>query len=316
LREKVNTRLQAVFFSTTASALTTLATGEWPCRHGITGWWTYLPDKDICTVPLPFTDRATEQSLTELGLAAPELFPVPSIWPQLACTATSFLPGAVATSIYSQYAGGGTPTQSYEDLPQAVQAVEQHLAVARERSFTYLYLPQYDGLVHRLGTYHEEVFQLIRQIDTLLGDLAARLPESVRMVISADHGLVDVPQERCFWLSETDPLHALLRTAPSGERAAPIFHVKAGHRADFAREFQGRFADDLALLTSREVEDLQLLGPQKWSPVTRQRMGDFLGIAAKPVQILAATNHDVPHWLAGIHGGLTPDEMYVPLILA
>ena len=42
LREHLRSELRTVFPSSTAVALTSLATGEWPARHAVTGWWTYL----------------------------------------------------------------------------------------------------------------------------------------------------------------------------------------------------------------------------------------------------------------------------------
>jgi len=50
-------QLQAVFPSTTATALMTLATAEWPCRHGVTGWWLYLDQFNVTMTTVQFSDR-------------------------------------------------------------------------------------------------------------------------------------------------------------------------------------------------------------------------------------------------------------------
>ncbi len=46
LRRLLAMELRTVFPSTTASAITSLATGEWPAQHAVVGWWTHLPVLD------------------------------------------------------------------------------------------------------------------------------------------------------------------------------------------------------------------------------------------------------------------------------
>ena len=72
------------------------------------------------------------------------------------------------------------------------------------------------------------------------------------MVITADHGLVNIPEERRIILSEKDPLNGHLRCLPTGEPMVPIFHTLPGHEEGFAMEFRERFGEHYALLTPEE----------------------------------------------------------------
>ena len=69
LRRRLAMELRTVFPSTTAVALTTLATGEWPARHGITGWWTYLREVDGAVTVVRFERRMGQKPLGELDVA-------------------------------------------------------------------------------------------------------------------------------------------------------------------------------------------------------------------------------------------------------
>jgi predicted AlkP superfamily pyrophosphatase or phosphodiesterase len=60
--------LSATCPSTTACALTSVATADYPNHHGITGWFTHLPELDATIIPLPFIERFSRQPLTERGL--------------------------------------------------------------------------------------------------------------------------------------------------------------------------------------------------------------------------------------------------------
>ena len=69
MRRHLAGRLRSVFPSTTATALTTLHTALWPADHGVGGWWTYLPARDLMCVTLPFRQRHTETPLARLGVS-------------------------------------------------------------------------------------------------------------------------------------------------------------------------------------------------------------------------------------------------------
>jgi len=307
-------RLQAVWLSTTAVALTTLATGRWPCAHGVPGWWTYLDGFGLSAVTLPFEERASGRSLRHFGVSPADLFPVPSVWAALKCRPTSVLPAKIAGTPYSRYARGGTAAVGYKELPQAGDRVCTAVREADRPSFIYLYLPQLDARQHHKGTGHAEVGALLVILERHLARLAEALAGAARIVISADHGQVNVPRRRGFFLPADDPLGELLRCRPTGEPSVPIFHVRDGRREAFLAEFTARFGEEFALLAPEEVEHLRLLGPGRLSPVMRRRLGTFIGIAQEPAKFYIQPA-DPGAGNVAVHGGLSRDEMYVPLVL-
>ena len=315
LRSHLADRLQAVFPSTTAAALTTQATGQWPCDHALTGWWLYLESHDLTAVSLPFEERFSEQPLDRFGVSAGELYPLPSFWTSLNHRVLSILPEDVAESTYSIYARAGTPCRGYKDLAEALSLVLKTLAANDAPDFTYLYLPHVDSLCHDHGAAHEKVKQFLFILDDALGEMASNMPKAVRTIITADHGLVDIPGERRVILSDTDPLRSALRCLPTGEAAVPIFHVRAGHEKGFKDAFRSRFGEMFALLTPDEVETLRLLGPGPLSPVTKKRLGTFVGIAPQPAVFLVRPPGAEPSKMKGYHGGLSRQEMEIPLII-
>jgi len=62
------------------------------------------------------------------------------------------------------------------------------------------------------------------------------------------------------------------------------------------------------------VEELRLLGPGELSPVTRQRLGTFVGIAPEPATFFIEPV-DASAGFAGVHGGLRPAEVYMPFVV-
>ena len=83
--------LHTVFPSTTASAFTSMATGEWPSRHAAVGWYTYVPQVDAVTTIIPFLRSIDDSPLTDLGLTVSEALPVPSLLAGISRPSLSFL---------------------------------------------------------------------------------------------------------------------------------------------------------------------------------------------------------------------------------
>lgn len=316
LRRHVRGILRAVFPSTTAAALTTLATGRWPAVHGAVGWWIRLAGRDLSAVTLRFCERHSERLLTTFGVPLEEVFPVPSFWSRLGNRALCLLPEAIAGSPYSRYACGNGLVRAYCDLEEAFDKTCRAALEGPERGITYLYLPQLDGLCHDLGTTHPKVSALLEEIDQRVEHLAGLLKGRGRVLVCGDHGEVDVPAERRYILAAEDPLVSTLVCFPTGEPRVPLFHVQAGQEGTFKRAFQARFGNDFALLGTEEVSRLRLLGPEYPSEWTRMRMGSFLALAPQATVFYIESGKEEGAGNRAFHGGLTPAEMEIPLIVA
>ncbi|KPL03146.1 MAG: hypothetical protein AMK75_01800, partial [Planctomycetes bacterium SM23_65] len=233
LRTHLAGELRSVFLSTTACALTTLATGEWPAVHAVPGWWSYLKEFGLTAVTLPFVERDTKRPLTELGVEPRKVFPTPSIWPRLTYDMLTLLPERIRNSVYSTYSTGGMMQTGYVGFRDAESLLLKRVQNAWSPTFTYLYLPELDEMVHRKGTGAVDVHQLLFSLDGQFSKLARVLRGRARLVITSDHGLADVTEDRRFVLPEDDPLRAHLVCRPTGEPSVPIFHVHEGHEEVF-----------------------------------------------------------------------------------
>jgi hypothetical protein len=315
LRSAMLTELQSVFLSTTASALATLATAQWPCLHGVPGWWTRLEGRGITAVTLTHEERATKKPLSEFGVTAKELFPWSSFWPRMHYEALSVLPAKIVDTPFSSYLGGGTARRGYGDVKEAIRITSEAIVSALGPSFTFLYLPQVDTLSHQEGPGHEAVLDQVLILEQALAELVAALAGRARIVISADHGQAQVPEADRFVLFDHAPILKYLTCAPSGETNVPIFHVLPNCEDAFKAEFSARFREHFILLSLDHVERLRLLGPSDLSPIMKERMGHFIAIAQKPACICFGPPENSGSDNNGIHGGLSSAEMLVPLII-
>ena len=318
LPQHVDRELFTVFPSTTAVALTSLATGHWPTSHAVTGWWTHLDQVGGPVVILHYVTKAENRDLAELGVEPESAFPVPSTLSQFERDAQVVLPADFVDTTYSRYFSGGRRIVGYSSIEDAVTIVTQRVAEATAPTFTYLYFPHVDTLAHHHGMTRPEVREALMGIDAALARLHSDLGGKGRIVMTADHGLKDCPVSARHTLRPTRELLPLLRFPPSGDTRVMYLHVGDGARERVRRIFQREFGDRFHLITVDEADALRLFGPEPLSVETRNRMGDMVAISAgTDVLEYHAERGPTPSMMHNCHhSGLTPDEMRVPLAIA
>ena len=310
-RRSVAMELRTVYPSSTAPALTTLATAEWPASHSVTGWWLFLPSAAVTATILPFTERFSDSRLSR-GLAQ-DAFPAQGMLGAFARDVAVYMPRAIAASVYSTYAAGGNQCIGWGSLANAVDLITSRVELALSPTYSYLYVPFVDAAQHVHGPFDAAVTKTLRQVQSQIGRLAARLGARARIVVSADHGVT--PPDVIHTWDRTEPLIALLRFPPSGEPRAPCFHVREGKLAEFFDMFRQRYGNAFALLTLDQADSCNLFGRQGMSDETRRRLGDAVGIALGADVLLYEPAPALAN-MKGFHGGMLPDEMRVPLIVA
>ena len=315
LPEHVDRELFTVYPSTTAVALTSLATGQWPTTHAVTGWWTHLDQLGAPAGILHYVTRAENRDLAELGVKPESAFPVPSILSQFKRDAQVVVPVSLVDSTYSRYFSGGRRTVGFSSLQEALTMVAHRVLEATEPTFTYVYIPNVDGLAHRHGMTGPEVREALMELDAGLARLHSDLGGMGTIVMTADHGLKDTPVSARHTLGLS---RELLRFPPSGDARVMYLHVRDRARERVRRHFQHKFGDRFHLITVDEADALRLFGPETLSAETRNRMGDLVAISAG-ADVLEC--HAEPGPGQGVtmnchHSGLTPEEMRVPLAIA
>ncbi len=309
------TILSGVYPSTTAVALTSQATGLWPAEHGVTGWHTYLPDRNLTVLPLKASERFSRKSLKHFHIPFSEVIAPDSIVPRYTYSKRVFLKKSLRGGYFGKWAFFGITRTGASTFVHSFDRLIHHVHGAEGTWFSHLYIEDLDSVSHRRGPDSEAVGSLLEKIDAQLSRLRDAAGEQVRIIVTADHGHIGVDPERHHLLHEYDPILDLLLAPPSGESRNPIFHVRDGMEDLFADLFTKRYGDDFVLVTPQVVETEKLMGPVSLSDVTRARMGTFIGIAKTDaaIEYIPADGQSKNH--VGMHGGLSSQEIEVPLIV-
>jgi hypothetical protein len=309
--------LTSVFPSTTASAITTTFTGLSPAQHGLTGWFTWFSDVDAIAAPLPFRRRGDDKPLTELGFTPERLLDSPSLLDRLQGRSIVVSPRRIVDSDYSRHFGGGAERRSYDHLAELVQAIEAAVRSGPERKYVYAYYPEFDTVAHKHGVGSSQAAVRLQALDAAFAELLQRLAGTdTALVVSADHGFIDTPADEALALERYPELAAMLVRPLSGEPRVAFCHVRPGAVEAFmarARELLGAHAD---VRPSSQLLDEGWFGPGRAHARLAERAGDVALVMKRHATLKDWMPGEKQHVLIGNHGGVTEDEMLIPLVFA
>lgn len=283
--------------STTATAMTSLTTGAAPGEHGLVGY-------RIATSLGLLNALRWRADGRDVRAALPpdELQPVAPFCGQ---------PTAVVTHTKFRHSGftgahlrGGTFWE-WHDLPGFVAAVLG--AVGDGFRFVFAYYDAIDKIAHEFGLgrrYHSALAEAERLAVALRSDLPAEVP----LIVTADHGIVEVLEPPVM----IDPEVVALTDGWSGEARLLWLHACAGAESGLASACE-RYADIAEIAPVEQVLDEQWLG-RHVTVTARGRLGD-VALVPRGLQAFTMPDEKKPrHALIGRHGGLTAEEMLVPFV--
>ena len=297
-------RITTVFPSTTPIALTSFGTGLPPGEHGITGLYLRVDGRIVNLLAIP----------AEADLAAVQ--PRETLLEQAegaGITVTRVGPRRFDGEGLTQAALRGGAYAAAESVGELVTAAGA--AVRRgERSLTYVYVGSLDGTGHRRGCSGEAWREELLHVDLLVQRLAAGLPPDATLLVTSDHGMTDVPLENRTDVAATPELAAGV-AAVTGDMRAVNVHADPGAAGDVLAAWRDFLGDRFWVLSGAEAVDAGLYGPTVCERFA-DRIGDVVAVAAADWAIY--DSRSLPAYvsrLVGLHGSVTDDELYVPLLV-
>ncbi|MBT1002095.1 alkaline phosphatase family protein [Paenarthrobacter sp. DKR-5] len=300
--------LASAFPSTTAASLASLGTGVAPGQHGMVGYDVLDPAQDKVVNLLGNWDQRVEPELWQ---------PFPTVFERLQDelpVATVSLPkfeGSPLT-VAALRGGGFTPATS----PHARTTAAAELMARHERMLMYFYWGELDKAGHRFGAASPRWEHELEELDSAVKRLSAQLPAGTLLLVTGDHGMVDVPESARIDFSADPALVAGVRHTAGEPRMLHLyFEPDAGPAARQAlvQAWQDRHGSRAWVLTRDEAVGAGLFGPVR--PEVLPRIGDVLVAAREPVAFFDTRRvRPAALGVVGQHGSLTKAEREVPLL--
>ncbi|MDG4840655.1 alkaline phosphatase family protein [Micromonospora sp. WMMD967] len=298
--------LIAGFPSTTPTSLVSLGTGVAPGAHGVLGF----------TVRVPGTDRV----LTHTDWAAD---PSPLTWQPVTTQLERARAAGVAVTVVSrpEFGGSGLTVAANRggDFRGAAggeavaAAMLAALAGGGGPTLVSGYHADLDRYGHVYGVDSEPWRVAATEVDTLLARLVDGLPSDAALLVTADHGQLDVPAEHRFDL-DTDPrLRAGLRLV-AGEARVRYLHAEPGAVDDVVAAWSEVLGDAARVRTRDEAVATGWFGPVPEEHLGR--IGDVVVTCNDTYAVMASrTERPMASKLVAYHGSDTAVELTVPLLV-
>ncbi len=306
--------LTAGFPSTTVTSLASLGTGVPAGEHGLVGYLLAVPDHARLMNPLNWRLMGAGPKVDLLKEVVPEEFqPVATAFERAAAdgiAVTQVAPMYQAGSGLTRAAlrgGGFRPSFSSGDL---VDGVISALGDG-DRSLVYAYHGDLDMTGHVRGPKSDAWALELAQIDLTVRLIAERLPAGSVVIVTADHGMVQVDSPVDF--DKSPELQAGVR-ALGGEPRARHVYAETGAADDVAAGWRELLGADFTVASRAEAVGWGWFGPRVTARVA-PRIGDVVVVANTNRAVIRSGGEPLQSHLVGHHGSLTPAEMLVPLYI-
>lgn len=303
-------RLTTGFPSTTATSLSSLGTGLSPGTHGLLGY-------DVI-------DPATRRVVNQLGGWPADLNPetwqpLPTAFEQIAehgvHVATVSL-GTFASSALTRAALRGPKFVAANSVAARTRATTEIFAKNRH-ALVYTYFNELDKAGHKFGVDSDQWRHTLEELDYHLKLMVSRLPAETSVLITGDHGMVDVAQaQRIDYSQEPELIEGIELTSgePRGVQLSFATNTSDATRARVRNAWIERYGAKAWVMTRQEAIDYGLFGPMRDG--VAQRLGDLMILAAEPIAFYDGRRvAPTAFSMIGQHGSVTAAERIVPLLV-
>jgi len=296
--------LACTFPSTTPTSLVSLATGAQPGEHGILGF----------TLNVPGTDRVINQIRWRDDPPPTAWQPLPTWFERLehaGISARVVLPATFMGSGLTDAAYRGAefrPTHPTDDYARQL-ADELHAAPG----LVYGYSAELDIAAHVFGIGSPGWHEAAVHIDMLLARLVELLPPTAVLLVTADHGGLNIAPDARVDLDADARLSAGVRVV-AGEPRVRYLHTEPGATADVQAAWGEVLAGRAEVYSRDQAVATGMFGPV--NPRHLARIGDVVVVCTGDAAVLASA-HEPPETarLVGFHGAATAAEVAIPLIV-
>lgn len=311
-------KVTSVFPSSTASAMPSFYTGLAPLNHAITGWFTYLKELGVVSTILPLTTRAFRNSITNGVRTTTAIFQCQSIFDYLKAQNYFLLPEIIKDSEFSTFFGGKGIRVGFKNLRDLFNKLLSILRQDKNQKFILGYWTGFDRIIHFEGTKSEATLQHFQNINLELGTFleileTENLKKTTKILITADHGLIDIPPDRTIQLKDHSQLQSTLALPLCGDYRTVFFYVRPSQVTKFEEYIMNHLNHVGTLVKAENLVDQGYFGLYDPHPRFFDRVGDYVFIMKENYAFMDNLLGEDVRVLIGNHGGLSKEELYVPL---
>lgn len=293
--------LNAVYPPTTACAVPALSSGIEPLKTGWVGWSNYFSEVDKFVVMFRNQEYFSGESL-DINIEK-DILPYKKFYADF------------NTHVF-ELGPEFTPSKckTFDEMCERyIHEINKH-----DSSFCYLYWSEPDTTMHINGAYSNEARKMLTSMDNVLAVMEEKLPLDTLIIVTADHGHIDV---KPIYLANFKDILSLLERVPSNEGRCAFFKVKPFKKRKFEMLFNEYFSEFFTLFKREDFISEGYLGEdiKNVHHKIKSFIGDYVAVGKKNYYFNfnpTIYNQDFDEMIfKSHHAGITANEMVIPFIV-
>lgn len=289
--------------TTTSTSLTSFGTGLTPGTHGLVGFTSRVPGTEKLLNAL-YWDKSID----------------PHVWQPHPTAFSRLTDAGVRVDVVNrrEFDRSGLTIAAHRGAGYiGADRIGERIAAAvagsaHRPSLTYLYDADLDWTGHKYGVDSPQWLQQLAAIDAEAAQLREALPEDVRLVVIADHGMVDAVAGSRIDIDEHQGLREGLALLGGEARFRHLYCVP-GAAETVAGRWREFFGDRAEVLLRQDAIARGWFGTVEERVLPR--LGDVVAAARANVGIFSSKDFGYETSLVGLHGSLTAEEMLIPILV-
>lgn len=311
----IEEKITSQFPSTTTAHVTSVVTGKDVSTHGFFEWFTYDSKINEVFTPFLFDYEGKE-----------EILPKDNLFKELkenGVCSTIITPNYINNSYYSRKLFKDGEVKGYDSVEEMFDILLQGLKKDRGKNFYYIYYPEIDSIGHEYGMSsfksYFEINNFIKALDNFYNNVLDEDVNEGVFILSADHGQMEIKDK--IYLNELIPnIEEYMLKDSKGISIVPVgynrdmfLYIKKEFETYVYELLKEKFKDKGEIYLVKDLIDKGVfINP---SETFLSRMGNIVIIPYDGYGVWWFEKGKYEISLKGSHGGLTKDEMEIPLLI-
>ncbi len=319
LKENLKGKITSVFPTTTAAAETTFLTGLPAQQSGFTGWYMNLKEVGAVSMILPSTPRFEPLGkgipFSKWGIKSEKLIGAKSFFDKLKVPAFNIYPDSFRKDSIKAKTGK-SKSLVYRNVNGFFKQIKKAVKSSGKKKYIYAYWMNPDYIGHKHGINSKKAVKHLKLLDKKLKNLVKEIKNAQTIIIiTGDHGMIDVPKNKIIRLENHPKLKGCLSLPLCGDSRTIYCYVYHSKAEFFENYVKTKLKHCCKLYKSEELIKKHYFGLFKPNEKLAHRVGDYTLIMKDDYKFKDLLINEKKRKHISNHSGLSSQEMLVPLVI-